>query len=907
MPDIFIFSETWYNLSKPIYIPGYTGCHTVRNGRSGGVSIFYKSCLNAIQVSELSISNSIIETCTIKLTASHETIYINGIYRPVAGNIDDFCIQMEWFVNHATMSSNLSIFCGDFNLNLFSDSDHVNRFIDTMRSHHYVQTITNITRPNLNNLARSTLIDQIWLNRLTNYHSGTIATGISDHYSTFLQLPWNSTRPNCDKIKVTFRDCSLPNEQIFASNLNNYNWASIQNDDVNQYTMDFIHQLNTIYQNSFPIKTKFVTIEYFKNPWHTKNIRKLSNLRSQYYDLFLKGFVSREAYNKFRNKITTAIRKTKESYYNKLFTKNMKDTKATWKLINKMCTNSTKKSSIANISVDNSVYDEPSDIAEQFNRFFVNIAENLSRELPTTNESPYTHIKTNEFNISSFNPITPDEISQIICSLKITKQNIDHISVEMFKKYHTCFLPVLCDIFNLCLDTGTFPNCFKHATVIPIPKKGDPSNMSNYRPIAILPFMSKIIERCIYNRLTEFASLYNILSPYQFGFRKGHSTQDAIFLLTEQIHKCFNERNDSFCINIFIDFQKCFDTIDHEILINKLALYGLSGNCLNLMKNYLCNRSQSVKISNYVSSPLPILRGVPQGSILGPLLFLFFINDLPNISDKFTPILFADDTTLSFRCLSVERAGVVCSGELEKFFKWSTSNKLIVNKSKTFFLTHTFNKFDENSIKISMNNHEIKKLEETTFLGLKIDSKLNFRSHIDNISTKISKSIGILYKLKSVKTPKSILKQVYFSLIHSHLNYVICTYAGTYPSYLNRLLLLQKRAIRIINNESYLAHTNLLFQSNKILKIQDMYKLSIGIYMYDHLENYFRAHDHNTRAFQDLLPAQSRLTATSHSIHVIGPKIYNSIPNDIKLKPNRNSFKYHYRQHLLAQYTNLSS
>ena len=303
--------------------------------------------------------------------------------------------------------------------------------------------------------------------------------------------------------------------------------------------------------------------------------------------------------------------------------------------------------------------------------------------------------------------------------------------------------------------------------------------MTNYRPVALLPFMSKIIERCIYNRLTEFASEYNILSPNQFGFRKGHSTQEAIFLLTDQIYTCFNERSSSFCINVFIDFQKCFDTINHKILIDKLALYGLSGNCLNLIRNYLCNRSQSVRISDVCSPPLPIMRGVPQGSILGPLLFLYFINDLPNISNEFTPILFADDTTLSFKCHSVEEAGAVCSNELEKFFKWSTANKLIINKNKTFFVNHAFNQINENLIKISLNDHEIERLDETMFLGLKIDKKLNFRSHIDHISTKISKSIGIIYKLHSLNTPKSILKQVYFSLIHSHLNYIICTYAGT--------------------------------------------------------------------------------------------------------------------------------
>ena len=204
-----------------------------------------------------------------------------------------------------------------------------------------------------------------------------------------------------------------------------------------------------------------------------------------------------------------------------------------------------------------------------------------------------------------------------------------------------------------------------------------------------------------------------------------------------------------------------------------------------------------------------------------------------------------------------------------------------------------------------MNGHKLERLDTCTFLGLKIDKKMNFRSHIDHLSNKIAKSIGILYKLKSVGTPKSVLKQVYFSIVQSHLNYNICSYASTYPTHLNHLILLQKRALRIINNESYLAHTNALFKSNKILKVQDLYKLNVGIYTYDHIGMYSRNHEHDTRGANDLISAQSRLRVTSNSIHFTGPQIFNSIPIEIRTKPTRNSFKYCFKQHLLSQYSNL--
>ena len=900
MPDVFIFSETWHDTNTPVNIPGYTGFHTVRSGRAGGVSVFYKSNLPACHVPEFSFANENIEVCSIKLSNS---MHICGVYRPHSGTIDDFCLQLEAIVNHSSLSNTVCVFAGDFNINLFSEADDVCRFVDMMRSHHYIQTITDITRPNIDR-ASSTLIDHVWVNQLTNYYCGILKTGITDHHTLFMQIPFNSDKANSTKIKITFRDCSAPNQQSFEDNLLNFDWETVKSNDANQYATDFVYQVNEIYRNSFPLKTKYVTIKYFKNPWHTKQIRKLADYRTKYHGLLSKGLVSQANFAKFRNKITALIRKAKETYYNKIFLRNMSNVRATWKLINKICTNSQKKP-IKKITLNNLSYDDPKDLVELFNNFFVNIAEELAQNLPNSTESPYSYVHHNLNNLLILSTVTAEECSTIISSLKNTKQDIHHISVEMFKKFHHFFLPVICNIINLCFDSGIFPDCFKHATVIPIFKKGDSCNMSNYRPIALLPFMSKIIERCIYNRISEFATTCNILSPNQFGFRKGKSTQDAILLLTEQIYNSFNEGDGSFCINIFIDFQKCFDTIDHDILIGKLALYGINGTALDLIRSYLSNRTQSVRISDITSSPQSIGRGVPQGSILGPLLFLFFINDLPNISNKSVPILFADDTTLSFNCSTINEANFVCSSKLDNFFKWSTANKLSVNKSKTYFIYHTFCQLDESSIKITMNDHALEKFDEGMFLGVMIDRKLNFCSHIDYISAKISKSIGIIYKLNSLKIPKSVLKQVYFSLIHSHLNYNISSYAGTYPTHLNRLVLLQKRAIRIINNESYLAHTNSLFLSNRILKFQDMYKLNLGMYIYDRSSQYNRSHEHYTRNRNDLLPAQSRLTVTENYISAIGPTNFNSIPAEIRAKPSRQSFKYHYKQYLLSQYNNL--
>ena len=312
-----------------------------------------------------------------------------------------------------------------------------------------------------------------------------------------------------------------------------------------------------------------------------------------------------------------------------------------------------------------------------------------------------------------------------------------------------------------------------------------------------------------------------------------------------------------------------------------------------------------MRIGTSLSSFKPITKGVPQGSILGPLLFLLFINDLPNISDAFTTVLFADDTTISFKCNSAEEFNNLSNIEMNKFFRWATANKLSINISKTYFIIHSFRNLRNNDFTLKINDHLISKLDQGLFLGTYIDSKMNFKSHIDYISAKISKSVGILFKLNKLKAPKSVLKQTYYSLVDSYLNYNICCYAGTYDTHLNRLFLLQKRAIRIINKATYFAHTDPLFYSNNILKVHDMYRLNVGLYMYDNWDSgsYSVIHQYETRNRNYLVSAPARLTSTQNSLSVVGPQIWNSIPNIIRESPTKNIFKNRFKRHLVSSYS----
>ena len=217
-----------------------------------------------------------------------------------------------------------------------SEGQDVDRFVDMMRSHHFLQTITNVTRPG-HDLSASSLIDHIWINQLYGYSSGTIQSGITDHYSTFIQIPFSMQKSNQYSLKLTFRDCSEYYQQIFEDHLKNVNWDDLKNEDVNVYAQNLTSEINHIYENSFPLKTKFVTRKYFLNPWYTKDVKNISDARTKYHNLFLLGLVTRSEYAIYRNKITSLIRKCKELYYQNCFSRNFGNIKASWKIIRNIC------------------------------------------------------------------------------------------------------------------------------------------------------------------------------------------------------------------------------------------------------------------------------------------------------------------------------------------------------------------------------------------------------------------------------------------------------------------------------------------------------------------------------------------------------------------------------------------
>ena len=319
----------------------------------------------------------------------------------------------------------------------------------------------------------------------------------------------------------------------------------------------------------------------------------------------------------------------------------------------------------------------------------------------------------------------------------------------------------LCAIINKCFSNGIFPDCLKLATITPIFKKGDRSDFRNYRPISVLPLLSKIFERLLYNRLLDYCTSNSILTPFQFGFRPKLTTQDATLNLTEYLYEALN--NKEIAVSVFIDYSKAYDTVNHGILLKKMEKYGINGIALDLIKNYLTNRKQCVRIKSEISSYNNISIGIPQGSVLGSIFFLLYINDFPNIDQNFKPTMFADDSTISVRDKSEYNLFSRVNTVLSNFFSWTVCNRLSLNIEKTSYMITT-NRLNVNIPPLEINGISLKFVKCTKFLGIGLDSDLKFKTHITHVYSKISKSIGVLNRLKKF-VPINIMCKLYYSNI----------------------------------------------------------------------------------------------------------------------------------------------
>ena len=439
------------------------------------------------------------------------------------------------------------------------------------------------------------------------------------------------------------------------------------------------------------------------------------------------------------------------------------------------------------------------------------------------------------------------------------------------------------------MSTGLFPARLKYSEIIPIHKKGDKTDMSNYRPISLLPIFSKVFEKIIYKRMISHLNAHNLLAQEQFGFRKNSSTTLAAYNLMENIYRALN--NKYIVGGIFCDLSKAFDRVNHDILLSKMDFYGIEGVAQKLIRSYLRGRYQRVILyengSKCCSEWKEIQCGVPQGSVLGPVLFLLYVNDLPKIiSDLSKPVLFADDTSILIFDKNPATFKIRINNLFEMINEWFRKNELVINYEKTYFLQFKTKNSKNLNVQVSYLNNLIPSISNISFLGLKIENSLTWESHIDAVIDKLNRSC---FAIRSVKSflPLETLKMMYFSYVHSIITYGLIFWGNSPHSI--KVFRMQKRIIRIITNTTKRTSCRNLFQKLDILPLQAQYILSIALFVIVNKELFtFNSQMYNcsTRSTCDLHYPQTSLTQFQKGICYMGVKIFNHLPPKIKSMSN---------------------
>ena len=785
-----LFSETWLaNESDFIEIPGYKAYHSVRGRPSGGVSILVDDQFQSYKLPSLTTNNQMFESVGVKIEINATPINLICIYRPPSLPINNFNDAFSSFLRNLPKDE-LIFIGGDFNINLI-DPNPTNNLLTfkELTQSEFLFPLINI--PTRVSESSSTCIDLIFTNSLQNIISGTLNCNITDHRAVFSTIPIERTRVS-DLITIEFRDHSPENLDLLRNDLINElsTFHIFEEFSINDRLIILGSIIEKIYFRCCPIRKKKISRKRICSPWITDSLLNSITRKHWLEKHSVNDPAMRNYYNSYKFTLRSAIDRAKTLYFEKKLspTTNLRQT---WRAINALIRPKSSKNSIELLHEGSKISD-PTEISNHFNNYFSSVAQNLAANIPQSDIDPLSFLDSNQ---RSFGYLNCDcgEIVKLFKSLKNKKTSVKDIPVIIYKSVADIIAPFLKDLINESVHSGIFPSILKIARVIPLHKDGSKKQVNNYRPISILPVFSKIFEKVMKSRIISFFEKYDLFSPNQYGFRSKKSTTDAVLHFLDDIYTTFNDKKT--LLAIYLDFSKAFDTIDHHLLCQKLNYYGIRGNINSWFKSYLSDRKQFVAIKNSNSVTKNLSLGVPQGSILGPLLFLIYINDMQKCT-TLKMIHYADDSTAVTSHNNLNHLCAYVNSELQKIDDWTRANKLSLNVNKTNFSLFTNKRLNEIP-NIIIRNHIIQRANTQKFLGIFVDERLSFKKHIDATSNKVSSGIGIIKKLKNFIAP-SILLKIYNSIIYPHIIYGVEAWGSSSKVGRNRLNNLINKARRLI-------------------------------------------------------------------------------------------------------------
>jgi Reverse transcriptase (RNA-dependent DNA polymerase) len=791
-PKILMISETHVTSDfddSELEINGYNLIRCDSNSRhTGGVAMYIDESVDFNVVCKLVKSKTWI--LSVKINNHLMTGLYAVVYKSPSEKINDFLNTFDEFCDEHINDENDNVITGDFNINVARKSKNVNKYLDVIKEYNLEQIIEDYTRENTKAKTK-TIIDHVLTNNRKNLkYSINKKDHIGDHFMIEIKCNVKTKSKKSDE-KYEITSWKKYDATKMKDLICDIKWDDELKSDVNKKSEFLVNNLSEC------VNKLVSKVKVFKNSnqWYNDDLRKMKKKKDE---LFKKYEMSNDLdhkteWEKLSKTYKEMIKKAKCDFIQLKIEENKNDQKKMWQTLKSLYKK--KEENIKKVIFNDEEVTEKSEIGRKLNEFYVNSVDRIVKEIPNPNRTNYNENIEKRNCRFTIEQITMNELKNIISEIK-NKGHVDNINGKVIKDAmkDASFANFLLNFVNDCIEESEMPINMKTSIINPIPKKPNPMLPEDYRPINMLPIIEKILEIAVKNQLVAFIDENDMLIRQQSGFRKAHSCETAINLLLANWMSDLHESKE--IIAVFLDFKRAFETIDRENMLAKLKIYGGDEKTIRWFRSYLSDRQQQLKIDDYITECHPTKIGLPQGSVLAPILFVIYINDIDKILQHSTVNLFADDTALSVADVDPVIAAHKMNEDLNRLEDWLRFNKLALNIKKTNFL-HISNKTNSPKFQLKINGEEIIKVKDVKYLGVKIDDKLKFTTHFHYIKAKMSKKLGLLRRIAGKLTKQSKVT-FYKTIIGPHLDYCATILFLLNKTQIEELQKIQNKCMRIL-------------------------------------------------------------------------------------------------------------
>lgn len=857
---ILCFNEHWLShdemntLSVAGFVHASSFCRTVH--LRGGVGVFVNRRIKIIPL-PFRAENLSVEVHFEVTGIVYNNLQVITVYRSPSGDFDLYLSKLSDLLDRLDLKRGIVV-TGDFNVHFELETRESQVLTDLFGSYGLLKTVTSLTRG-------SACLDNVFTNLNPELYSWqTVDPNMSDHLAVAFTIK-NRPVPTSNK-RIIYRPITEVGLFVLYNHILSVDWSFISdgNSNCDDKFEQFLNILTKACDISFPEKSRLVNSRHdkaLKIHWFNEELKQMREVL-KFLTCMNKSdcnIVSNDNLKSFRKHYRNAIDKCKKTA-NDNYINSGTTSRAIWDVIKS--NNPTAKKSYSDTLT-----------ADDFNKFFVNIAKDITKSLPTVQVNPLDHVAVymsyKNPDVFNFPEVSYSCVRDIISHLK-NSPSLDFygLNARIMKTLKHIIVFPLTNLINQCIGANTFPDCLKIARVVPVFKKGCCDDVGNYRPISVVPILGKIFETVLKQQLTEHLEGSGLLNTAQFGFRSNMSTTTAINQLTQYIQGCFE--NKTYAHASFFDLTKAFDCVSHDLLTRKLHIYNFDSDSVTLIKSYLSQRKQYVSYNSNKSNMMCVEYGVPQGSVFGPVLFLLYVNDISTcIPNNRKLILFADDTTTveSSTDLGQLRRQVVDTQSY--LHDWFLCNNLSVNRSKIQSLCFSLRPCDSDR-------------EPVRFLGVFLDPKLTWETHCVKLAAKLSKNIFIIRNLKNIVSGEVLLR-AYYGYIHTHLTYAVLCWG--HSSHMSEVFTVQRRCVRVmagLRSDLCCRHS---FVNLGILTLPCLYILTCLKHIKKNLNRYSShsdIHSYNTRHREDLTFDYKRTGRARDGCNYYAVKFFNVLPPGVK-------------------------